>query len=340
MIKKIFVSTFLFIMLPCISIQSLFPKLYAQEHKSPSRVQSQILTESYSVESYTPAPIRSLQKKKSLQTSSLQKFEEQSNSKMEPVSQKKYRTTIHTQKNVSTTPDMPVATQPRSVVNVINTQNSLITAHKASSANVSQMSTEKSSSDAPYSEQAFVNSNFNMKQEKERDLIHALDVYTLSPHAEKLRFPSHTPTIISFYPQPHITKSDEEKINDLQATIFAAAHKYNLNPALITAIIKVESNFLTEALSSKGAQGLMQIIPQTQAYLELNDPHNPYANIMAGCAYFREQLDRFKSVELALAAYNAGPYTVIRYEGIPPFKETRAYVEKVLAYKKEFALFF
>ena len=73
----------------------------------------------------------------------------------------------------------------------------------------------------------------------------------------------------------------------------------------------------------------MQIMPQTQQELGLTDPFDPEANVLAGCAYLRRQLDRFGSLELALAAYNAGPANVKKYGGIPPFPETRDYVARV-----------
>ena len=166
-------------------------------------------------------------------------------------------------------------------------------------------------------------------------LIDTLDVYALSSYANYLRLPSSAP---SFTVSPSLSApsmSDFMKIQALQSIINEAALKFGLNPALITAVIKVESNFLSHALSPKGAQGLMQIMPQTQAYLGVLNPYDAKMSIMAGSAYLREQLDRFGTEELALAAYNAGPYNVIKHKGIPPFLETRNYVNKVLAYKNK-----
>ncbi len=110
---------------------------------------------------------------------------------------------------------------------------------------------------------------------------------------------------------------------------------YGLDHRLVQAVIQVESNFKPGAVSDKGAQGLMQIMPATGADLGLTDPHDVEGNIEAGVRYLRMQLDRFGSAGLALAAYNAGPAQVERYGGIPPFRETQDYVRKVLAiYRK------
>ena len=101
------------------------------------------------------------------------------------------------------------------------------------------------------------------------------------------------------------------------------------------AIVEIESGFKPRAQSTAGAQGLMQIMPETQRYLQVKRPFDPEVNIEAGIRYFRAMLDRFDCLSLALAAYNAGPSRVEQYSGIPPFSETRQYVEKVVGlYKK------
>ena len=102
-------------------------------------------------------------------------------------------------------------------------------------------------------------------------------------------------------------------------------------PRLIMAVIEVESGYESQAISSAGAEGLMQIMPETQKELGVEKPFDPEENIEAGVRYLRRMLDRFRSVELALAAYNAGPSHVEKYGGIPPFDETRRYVAKVMA---------
>lgn len=113
-----------------------------------------------------------------------------------------------------------------------------------------------------------------------------------------------------------------------------ASELYGLSYPLLKAIIKAESDFNPRAVSRKGALGLMQLMPENVKRLKISDPFDPWENIMGGARYFRQMLDRFKGkLSLSLAAYNAGPSTVERYNNqIPPYRETENYVEKVLQY--------
>jgi len=112
-----------------------------------------------------------------------------------------------------------------------------------------------------------------------------------------------------------------------------ASDRFGVDIHFIKAIIKAESGFDEAAVSKKGAKGLMQLMPGTASDMEVMDPHDPEENIVGGTRYFSMLLKRFKNNKtLALAAYNAGPETVENYNGIPPYPETQAFVERVMRY--------
>lgn len=118
---------------------------------------------------------------------------------------------------------------------------------------------------------------------------------------------------------------------DLEPLIADHADRNRLDPALVHAVIRAESGYNPHAVSAKGAVGLMQLMPATALELEVADPRDPSANIAGGTRYLRRMLDLFEgSLELALAGYNAGPEAVRRFGGVPPFAETRQYVERIL----------
>jgi soluble lytic murein transglycosylase-like protein len=113
-------------------------------------------------------------------------------------------------------------------------------------------------------------------------------------------------------------------------TIEVEANRNALSPDFVKAVIQAESGFNPRARSRKGAMGLMQLMPETAAEYGVLNPYNPNDNIRAGVAYLRSLIDRYNDDEtLALAAYNAGPGAVARYDGVPPYRETRAYVARV-----------
>jgi len=107
------------------------------------------------------------------------------------------------------------------------------------------------------------------------------------------------------------------------------ASSAELDPKLVQAVIQVESGYNPRALSRKGAMGLMQLMPQTARELAVDDPWDPEQNVRGGTTYLRRMIDRFGDLQLALAAYNAGPEAVVQHSGVPPYAETRDYVRKI-----------
>lgn len=113
--------------------------------------------------------------------------------------------------------------------------------------------------------------------------------------------------------------------------ISAAAARHGLDPAVLEALVQVESGFRSDAVSPAGALGLTQLMPATARALGVADPFDIWQNVEGGARYLKQQLDRFDGdLSLALAAYNAGPAAVLQYRGIPPYAETRRFVAKVL----------
>lgn len=125
------------------------------------------------------------------------------------------------------------------------------------------------------------------------------------------------------------------KANDVakyDQIINRTAEKYNVDPALVKAVIKTESNFNHRAVSPKGARGLMQLMPSTAYALQVPDSFHPDNNVEGGVKYLRYLIALFKNdLSLALAAYNAGENAVIKHRGIPPYRETQNYVQRVLS---------
>ena len=126
-----------------------------------------------------------------------------------------------------------------------------------------------------------------------------------------------------------LARAAEAGTRPFAGIVDSAARRYGVDPDLVHAVIAVESGYRATAQSPAGAQGLMQLMPGTQRDLGVSDAFDPRQNVDAGVAYLRRLTDEFGTV-LALAAYNAGPGAVRRYNGIPPYKETRAYVQAVL----------
>lgn len=151
---------------------------------------------------------------------------------------------------------------------------------------------------------------------------------------------SHTafadPVIINLDKQPIATQDSiqaqptHKKMSDIESYLMEVAHQFEVNPLLIQAIIYAESNFQIHAQSPKGALGLMQVMPSTASLYGDFNLFNPKDNIYVGTKHFAYLLNRYQSIPIALAAYNAGEGNVDKYGGIPPFRETKMYIIKVL----------
>ena len=141
------------------------------------------------------------------------------------------------------------------------------------------------------------------------------------------------------YPELEAQLQDQAELGDagelLQSTpygeiIAAVSQTHGVDPMLVRALIQVESNYQPQAKSPRGAMGLMQLMPSTAREYKVRNPFDPKANIEAGIKHLKGLIDRF-GVEMALAAYNAGEGAVKRFNGIPPYRETRNYVSKILS---------
>src|SRR5580765_5025595 len=118
---------------------------------------------------------------------------------------------------------------------------------------------------------------------------------------------------------------------DIAEAVNSASGRYRIDPDLVNSVIRAESGFKVHAISPKGAQGLMQLMPGTASNLGVSNAFDPNANVDGGTRYLRQLLERYNfDLIKALAAYNAGPMRVEQYRGVPPYRETRAYVARIV----------
>lgn len=165
------------------------------------------------------------------------------------------------------------------------------------------------------------------------------DIYVYIDHEGTLHF-TNTPTSSNYKVYLRETfRSPQSAYHgaSYDDVISEAAKRHGLSSSLLKALIHVESYFNPKAVSKKGAMGLMQIMPENLRALNINDPYDPWENIMGGASYLKSMLERFRGeLPLALAAYNAGPTAVEHYQDIPPYPETEAYVKKVMRFFRHY----
>jgi soluble lytic murein transglycosylase-like protein len=169
-------------------------------------------------------------------------------------------------------------------------------------------------------------------------------IVSVAPHYSNMTSrPSQSSSLQPFFPKYLLKAATEKVASNVSAMsayddlIESIAAKHGVDSALVKAVIQAESGFNKDAISASGAMGLMQLMPGTARALGVGDPYDPAQNIEGGVRYLKSQIDRFGSIELALAAYNAGPARVMKYGGIPPFAQTQRYVQKVMSYREAYA---
>ena len=135
---------------------------------------------------------------------------------------------------------------------------------------------------------------------------------------------------------PVVRFERQGKPKSIDELVEEIADKFNINPSLVKAIVVAESNCNPKAVSKRGAQGLMQLMPATAKELKVYQPFDPRENLVGGVKYIKGLLASYGDLRLALAAYNAGPGAVRKYAGIPPYRETINYVKKVIRFYKKF----
>ncbi len=185
---------------------------------------------------------------------------------------------------------------------------------------------------ASATELAVLQNGFTIRHERHEVQGATTRLYTSAKAEDFIEVP--TAQIVSYTPDETpapAASAEQPRIFNVHAVIKDAGSRHGLDPDFIASVVHAESGYNVKALSPKGAQGLMQLMPKTAADLGVKDSFDPEANIEAGTKYLRALLDQYNGdVVKALAAYNAGVQRVAQYHGLPPFRETQAYVRRIV----------
>ncbi len=180
------------------------------------------------------------------------------------------------------------------------------------------------------SELAVLQNGTSIKHEHREVMGNVTRLYTTSTNEEYVDIPTSQIDRFEVDVTPVANSSTGIK-SDIDSAVSRASDQTQLDPDLIASVIHAESGFNPHAVSRKGAQGLMQLMPHTASNLGVTDPFDPATNVEGGSKYLRELFDRYNSnLVKALAAYNAGPQRVEQYNGVPPYRETQAYVARIV----------
>jgi hypothetical protein len=175
---------------------------------------------------------------------------------------------------------------------------------------------------------AVLHNGFSIRHEQREEIGAVTRLYTTHDKSGYVDVPTREIDRFEPDPSPAATSTNSQGLPEL---INTTSGRYHLDPDLVNSVIHAESGFNPRAVSRKGAQGLMQLMPQTASQLGVTNVLNPEANVDGGTRYLRELLERYDfDLIKALAAYNAGPQRVDRYHGVPPYYETQAYVAKII----------